>query len=67
MTTPSVYSEGGCETTLIGLQPRAIIKRGAVSAVKRRLARFGDAIRLGRMARVWLAWDGQRMMKSQVR
>jgi len=56
MTTPSVYSKGGREATLIGPQPRAGIKRGPVSAVKRLLARFGDGYPSGEDDRVWLAW-----------
>ncbi len=56
MTTPSVYSKGGREATLIGPQPRAGIKRGPVSAVKRLLARFGDGYPSGDDDRVWLAW-----------
>lgn len=56
MTTHSVYSKGGCEATLIGPQPRAGIERGAVSAVKRLLARFGDDYPSGEDDRVWLAW-----------
>ena len=56
MTTPSVYSKGGREAILIGPQPRAGIKRGPVSAVKRLLARFGDGYPSGEDDRVWLAW-----------
>ncbi len=48
-----------CEATLIGPQPRAGIKRGAVSAVKRLLARFGDDYPSGEDDRVLAGLDQQ--------